>query len=192
MKRLFLSDSYHSYDFVKIMEICRSSVRYFTLTIHNYDKKRINKTNYYNFLGKLKKFQLHQFVRYYRWFGYERRKVDFWDIYRLWTYRDKVIVYSVNSESIEVLKQHISDLFLDKASNKYDLPEDICFFREDQSLFLGTFTHGFVAEMYLTNQEEFKVGIPEGFNEHTNPQVFWNFWRVPLKKDEKPVLISQL
>ncbi|WP_088226794.1 hypothetical protein [Desulfosporosinus sp. FKB] len=72
----------------------------------------------------------------------------------------------MNEKTKAILSSYIDCLFfLDNNGRVLDLPEDICFFREDDTLFLGTNTHCRFAVFYLTDQETQTITLPNGFEE---------------------------
>ncbi|MGC7871047.1 hypothetical protein ACPUYX_05885 [Desulfosporosinus sp. SYSU MS00001] len=78
----------------------------------------------------------------------------------------------MNEKTKATLSSYIDKLFyLDNNGRVLDLPEDICFFREDNTLFLGTNTHCRFAVFYFTDQETQTITLPDGFEEKPEIQV---------------------
>lgn len=158
---------YQPYDFDTILDLCSWSVSYFTFTVHGQGRTNKHGSIYKKFIKTLKEYQVYEFCSY-EWYGYRKPPMKWYEISKLIGLRKKIMVYQFNDQSKEVLGQHFKDLFLGLDRWPFNYPEDICFFRENQSLFLGTISHESIEELYLTGKEIQEIKIPEGFVEYIN------------------------
>lgn len=185
MRRFLLHEDYRyqPYDFNIILDLCRQSVRYFTFTEHGQGCTNKHGAIYKNFIKAFQEYKVYEFHAY-EWYGYAKPPIKWYEVSKLIRLRKKIMVYKFNDQSIELLKKYIKDLFLNLERWPFDYPEDICFFREDRSLFLGTVSHECIAEFYLTDQEIQEIKIPKEFFEYTGHKG-WDCRKVPLSRSEK-------
>lgn len=144
-----------NYKFRDILDICKDNCLYFTLTEQDQlDHKKENPI-YNRFLKDLSPNFIKQF------------KTPLWfDSYTHPINPYKISIFILNEKTKAILSYYIDYLFhLDNNGGVLDLPEDICFFREDNTLFLGTRTHCSFAVFYLTDQETQTITLPDGFEE---------------------------
>lgn len=141
-----------STDFCKIMEICFPYCSYFSLTqqtTFSYKSKE-----YETFRKALSPHLKLSFLTA-EWFCYYTT----YEINPL-----SVSIYYLNETSKQLLLDTYKDVFMnDIFSTKVNMPEDICFLREDKSLFFGSVSHENIAEFYLTNEELKTCQIPNIF-----------------------------
>ena len=178
-------------DFKPILAICQRYASYFTFTDNfpRQEKKRCK--DYSDILSSLDKYKLHQFKRYnwcgsakptlkrqWRWFRFRA-----FLYFRMYWNRKRIKVYTLNEGSARVLRDFYSDLFVRDASGmQLFYPEDVCFFREDQTIFLSTISHEGVAEFFLTSDELDKIELPKGFKYFSSEMDEFCIERVPVKR----------
>lgn len=177
-----------SYDFSQILSFCEGKAAYFTLTRHVGYKNREETCSWFYELAPYKVFRFYskEWYRYFhpipRW--YQINKII---KYRPWMWKKEITVYPFHDSTKKLLKQNIDDLFLFPETDKQfsDAPQDICFFRADQTMLIGTVTHEYIADIYLTELEKAKNHIPQGFlieNTHCGENTSYRY--VPLKRGE--------
>ena len=175
-----------SYNFSEILSFCEGKAEYFTLTRHVKYKKRTKECAWFYDLKPYTAFRFYSKEWYQFWHPFPK-----WYQYyamRPWMWKKEISVFQYNEATKKILMENIDDLF--RFPGIYegfsDAPQDICFFRKDQTILLGSVTHEFIADIYLTELEVAENEVPLGFSLKTKfrslAEIYYT--RVPLKKSE--------
>ena len=150
----YVTDIEHS--FSEIIKTCQPYCSYFTLTEQTtflYDGLQYKK-----FIQSLEPYLVTSFltIEWYCYFTSDANKL-------------KISVYHLNRQTEEILSSTFQDIFMEpnlgfEHSHEF-LPEDICFFRKDKSLFFGSVSHESIARFYVTETELESCQFPEVFEE---------------------------
>lgn len=154
-------DNYYKVD--ELIEICFKHTSFFTLTEQTNIIRQIPDNEmilYRKFEKELKPFLVKKFdtTKWYCYYVTEQNKLT-------------IDVYKFNEETKRILNSYIDNLFFE-AKNKREslnMPMDICFFRKNKTLFLGTVSHESIASFYLSDQEYNKIKLPAEFVEVDKP-----------------------
>lgn len=159
--KIDIEDSFENKDFesVKLSELiklCGSYCFYFTLTEQTVFL--YNGLQYKKLMERLEPYLVTSFLtkEWYSYFTSDENKL-------------KISVYYLNERTKDILLNMFYDMFM-KPKLGFDnpnesLPEDICFFRKDKSLFFGSVSHESIARFYVTEAELASCEIPGTFKE---------------------------
>lgn len=144
-----------NYDFKSILNLCSKYCHYFTLTERDQLNYKKENPKYDQFLNELSPYRVKTYVTPW-WFAC------------VTTPQNPMIisVFLFNQMTAAILSRYSEKLFpYDNDGKILDLPEDLCFFREDKTLFLGTITHNRFAVFILNDHEANSIVLPDGFRE---------------------------
>lgn len=151
----------------EFLNICFKHTSYITMTVQ-FDLMRQRSDNRAmlckKFMKEMEPFLIHGFdtTEWYCYYVTEENKLS-------------INIYHFNEETIQILNSYLDNLFFIEENGEWSvMPQDICFFRKDKTLFLGTVSHENIAEFFLSEEEYNEITIPSGFIEVKNPVSNYN------------------
>lgn len=152
----FENKDFESVKLSELIKLCDSYCFYFTLTEQTVFL--YNGLQYKKLMERLEPYLVTSFLtkEWYSYFTSDENKL-------------KISVYYLNEQTKDILLNMFYDMFMKPKlgfnNPNESLPEDICFFRKDKSLFFGSVSHESIARFYVTEAELESCEIPGTFKE---------------------------